>query len=83
MILYVFSALMLLVGRQEEHPVCKNWVVRYWRGYLPGARCKWFAYGPHDATATLSSLAQQNPEWFAFLVLAYLGCPGKKAIKWM
>jgi len=83
MILYVFSALMLLVGRQEEHPVCKNWVVRYWRGYLSGARCKWFAYGPADATATPSSLAQQNPEWFAFLVSAYLGCPGKKAIKWM
>ena len=30
----------------------KNWVVRYWRGYLSGARCKWFAYGPADATAT-------------------------------
>jgi len=29
----------------------------YWRGYLPRARCKWFAYGPPDATATLSSLA--------------------------
>jgi len=24
-----FSALMLLVGRQEGHPACKNWVVRY------------------------------------------------------
>jgi len=46
----------LLVGRQEEHPACKNWVVRYWRGYLSGARCKWFAYGPADATATPSSL---------------------------
>ena len=29
-----FSALTLLVGRQEEHPACKNWVVRYWHGYL-------------------------------------------------
>jgi len=26
-------------------------------GYLSGARCKWFAYGPADATATPSSLA--------------------------
>jgi len=29
--LYIF---MLLVGRQEGHPVCKNWVVGYWRGCL-------------------------------------------------
>jgi len=48
---------MLLVGRQEGHPACKNSVVRYWRGYLPGARCKWFAYGPAEATATSSSFA--------------------------
>jgi len=25
-----FSALKLLVWRQEEHPTCKNWVMRYW-----------------------------------------------------
>jgi len=31
-----------LVGRQEEHPACKKWVMRCWRGYLSGARCKWF-----------------------------------------
>jgi len=31
-----FSALMLLVGQQEGHPACKNWVVRYWHGYLSG-----------------------------------------------
>ena len=24
---------------------------------------------------------QQNPEWFILLVLAYAGCPGKKAVK--
>ena len=28
-------------------------------------------------------LLQQNPEWFIVLVLAYLGCPGKKAVKWL
>jgi len=27
-------------------------------------------------------LLQENPEWFTFLVPAYPGCPGKKAIKW-
>jgi len=32
-------------------------VVRYSRGYLSVARCKWFAHGPADATATPSSLA--------------------------
>ena len=37
----VFSALTLLVGRQEGHPACKNWVVRYWRGCLSGASCRW------------------------------------------
>ena len=31
-----------MAGWQEGHPVCKNWVVRYWHGYLSGARCKWF-----------------------------------------
>jgi len=31
-----FSALTLLAGRQEGHPDCKNWVVRYWHGYLYG-----------------------------------------------
>ena len=32
-----------LGGRKGIRPV-KNWVMRYWRGYLSGARCKWFAY---------------------------------------
>ena len=31
-------------------------MVRYWHGYLSEARCKWFAYGPANATATQSSL---------------------------
>jgi len=52
-----FSALTLFVGWQEGNPACRNRVVRYWHGYLSGMRCKWFAYGPADATATPSSLA--------------------------
>ena len=48
---------MVLVGQQEGHPACKNWVVRYWRSYLSEARCKRFEFGPADATATPSSLA--------------------------
>ena len=35
-----FTALTLLVGRQEEHPAFKNWVMRCWCGCLSGARCR-------------------------------------------
>jgi len=52
-----FSAWTRSVGHQEGYPACQNLSVRYWRGYLSGARCKWFAYGPADATAISSSLA--------------------------
>jgi len=52
---FAFSALTLLVGRQEGHPACKNWVVRCWHGYLSRVRCR-LAYGPADATATLASV---------------------------
>jgi len=53
--------------RKSIRPVT-NWVMRYWRGYLSGVRCKWFAYGPADATATPLSLASLifelvNPFW--------------------
>jgi len=47
-----FSALTLLVGRQEGHPACKKL-----SGYLSGARCR-LAYGPADAIATHCLLLQ-------------------------
>ena len=79
---YVFGALTLSVGRQEEHPACKNWVMRCWCGYLSGARCRLFAYGPADATASpnpiISCLIQTI---FTFLVPAYPGTPEKEAVK--
>ena len=62
-----FSALTLLVGRHEEHPACRNWVVGCWCGYLSGARCRLFAYGPADATAIPKPrqlLPHWNPDWF-------------------
>jgi len=51
-----FSALTLLVGRQEGHPACKK---------LSGEVLAWLsvwseAYGPADATATPSSLAKST-----------------------
>jgi len=54
---FAFSALTLLVGRQEGHPACKNWMVGCWHGYVSGSRCR-FAYGSADATATHYLLLQ-------------------------
>jgi len=52
-----FSALTLLVGRQEGHPAYKK--QRWGAGVviLAGARCR-LAYGPADATATHCLLLQ-------------------------
>jgi len=50
-----FVALTLLVGRQEEHPACKNSAMRCWCSYLSGTRCRLFAYGSADVTTS------QNP----------------------
>ena len=77
-----FSALTLLVGRQEGHQACKKWVVGCWRGYLSGARCR-LAYGqlmPQPLTVSCFSKVQIG---FTFLVPAHLGSPGQRAIKRM
>jgi len=71
-----FSALTLLVGRQEGHPACKNWAVGCWRGYLPGASSR-PAYGPADATATHCLLLQIG---FTFLVPDHPGSAGQRAV---
>ena len=54
---HFFSALTLLVGRQEGIRPVKNRVVGCWCGCLSGARCR-LAYGPADATATHCLLLQ-------------------------
>jgi len=59
--------------------------MRCWCGYLSGAKCKCFAYGSTDATATPLSLASVKsrmvlPFWY-WLSLAYPGCPEKEAVK--
>ena len=53
-----FSALTLLVGRQEGHPACKKLSggVLAWLS-VSGARCR-LAYGPADSTATHYLLLQ-------------------------
>jgi len=58
---FAFSALTLLVGRQEGH------------GYV-WSEVQMICT---DATATPSSLTPVNPEWLTFQVPAYPGCPGK------
>ena len=61
------SVLSHSFGHQEEHPACKNWVMRCWCGYLSGARCRLFAYGPADATTIPKPhhlLPHLNPDWF-------------------
>ena len=55
--LCAFSALMLLVGQQEEHLACKKLSGGVLAWYLSGARCR-FAYRPADATATHHLLLQ-------------------------
>jgi len=61
-----FSALTLLVGRQEGHPVCKkNWVVGCWHGYVSRVRRR-LAYGP-------IRLAYGPADWF---YLSGTGSPG-------
>jgi len=55
--LLAFSALTLLVGRQEGHPACKKLSGGVLAWYLSGARRR-LAYGPADATATHCLLLQ-------------------------
>jgi len=53
-----------------------------WRGYLSETRCKWFAYGPSDATTTpIISFFIKIQNGSSFLVPAYPGCPGKQPVK--
>ena len=67
--------------RKSIWPV-KKWVMRCWCAYLSGARCKWFAYGLADGTATPSSLASLKSRMvLTFLLPAYPGCSGKEIIK--
>ena len=68
-----------LGGRKGNRPV-KNWVVRCWRGYLSGARCR-LAYAqlmPLPLTVSCFSKIQIG---FTFLVPAHLGSSGKRAVK--
>jgi len=73
--LYAFSALTVLVGRQEGHPVCKNWAVGC---CLRGAVLHMAQLMPLPLTVSWFSKIRTG---FTFLVPAHLGSPGKRAVK--
>jgi len=75
---FTFSALTLLVGRQEGHPACKKQsgvVICLERG----ADLHMAQLSPLPLTVFCSSEIQIG---FTFLVPAYPGCLGKEADKW-
>jgi len=67
------------LGGRKGIWLLKNWVMGCWRGYPSGARCR-LAYGPADATATVSCFGKIQIG-FTFLVPAHLGSPGQRAVK--
>ena len=78
-----FSALTLLVGWQEGHPACKK---LEWWGAGMVICLEWDAdlhmaqLMPLPLTFSCFSKIQIGS---TFLVLAHLGSPGKRAVKWM
>jgi len=78
-----FSALTLLVGRQEGHPACKK---------LSGGVLAWLSVWSEVHTCIMTQLMplplavscfSKIQIGFTFLVPAYPGSPGKEAVKWL
>jgi len=72
---------MLLVGWQEGHLACKNWVVGCWRGCLSGARCRPVYMAQLMPMPLIVSCFSKIQIGFTFLVPAHPGSPGQRAIK--
>ena len=82
-VLYAFSALTLLVGRQEGHPACKKterWVAGVVICLQRGADLHMAQLMPLPLTISCFSKIQIG---LTFLVPAYPGSPGKRAVKWV
>jgi len=78
-----FSALTLLVGRQEAHPACKKtewWGTGVVMCLERGADLHMVQLMSLLLNVSCSSKIQIGS---TFLVLAYPGCPGKEAVKWL
>ena len=82
-VIVAFSALTLLVGRQEGHPACKK--LEWWGAGMVicmerDADLHMAQLMPLPLTASCFSKIQIG---FTFLVPAHLGSPGKRAVKWV
>ena len=80
--LLAFSALTLLVGRQEEHPACKK--TEWWGAGV--VICLERGADLHIAQLmplplTVSCFSKTQTGFITFLVLAHAGSPGKRAVK--
>ena len=79
--IYAFSALMVLVRRQEGHPACKK--TEWWGADVvvsleQGADLHIAQLMPLPLTVSCCSKIQTS---FTFLVPAHPGSPGKRAVK--
>ena len=72
-----FSALTLLVGRQEGHPALKNRVVGVVICLEPGADLHMAQLMPLPLTVSCSSKIQTG---FTFLIPAHPGSPGQRPL---
>ena len=78
-----FSALMLLVGRQEGHPACKK--LEWWGAgvVICLERDADLHMAPLMPLPLTASCFRKIQIGFAFLVPAHPGSPGKRAVKWV
>jgi len=74
--MYAFSALALLVGRQEGQLACKKLSGGCWRGYLSGAGADLHMAQLMPLPLTVSCFSKIQTG-FTFLVPAHLGSPEK------
>jgi len=75
-----FSALTLLVGRQEGHPACKQ--VGDGGGGYSLVRLEWRQAGL-SVYLSLLIFPCTIKSRSSLLALAHLGCPRKRAVKWL
>ena len=78
--LVAFSALTLLVGRQEGHPACKKWGDGGGGHWL--VRIEWQPAG-WSVCLPLLIFPCTIKSRSSLLALAHPGGPGKRAVKWL
>ena len=83
-----FSALTLLVGRQEGHPACKKLsggLLAWLSVWSDVQTCIWPSWC-HCHSLSLASVKSRLvlPFWYrlTWIVPAHLGSPGQRAVKW-